>query len=408
MEQISLEGARRMALHAQLVDGSTRLPPGKEGVAQAVERLGYVQIDTIAVIQRAHHHTLWTRQPDYSPHMLHELQAVDRRVFEYWGHAASYLPMSDYRFYLPRMRSYDDPNHKWIRNQYQEHDRLFDHVLERIQAEGPLGSKDFKPPPGMETGAWWNWKPAKVVLELLFWRGDLMITERRNFQRVYDLTERVLPEDVDTRLPDDGELGAFLVRRAISANGLAQEKEIWEHIHAAERQVISKSLADLVDAGQVVPIRVESQDGIDYYVLPEMLDNISKAAEIPARVLLLSPFDNLVIQRSRIKDLFGFDYSLECYTPAIKRVYGYFSLPILWGERLVGRLDPKADRKSKTLIIRSLHFEPGFNPSDAFWFAFTNHLAEFASFNGCEKIELEQTITVDLSRPLKDYLDKFG
>jgi uncharacterized protein YcaQ len=402
---ISLAMARRMALNAQLLDGQTNLATGKEGIAQTIETLGYVQIDTIAVIRRAHHHTLWTRRPDYRPKMLHELQAKDRRVFEYWGHAASYLPMSDYRYYLPRMRGFNDPKNKWEKQRLEKHGHLMDPVLERIRQEGPLTSKDFVPPPGTKRGTWWDWKPAKVALELLFWRGDLMITERRNFQRVYDLTERVLPDDIDTSLPDDDELGQFLVRRALSAYGLAQEKEIRDHIHAASSKVIAKALNDLVDAGEVIPLKIEADENADYYALPEAIEQSAQLEQGPRRVFLISPFDNLIIQRERTKRLFGFDYALECYLPAAKRKYGYFVLPILWDDSFVGRLDPKAERKKKTLIVRNLVFEPTFSAFDDFLPAFAEELVNFARFNQCDTIKLEQISPANIKQPLEHLVD---
>jgi uncharacterized protein YcaQ len=402
--QLPLELARRMALQAQLLDGRAKLPPGKEGVAQTIEKLGYIQLDTIAVVRRAHHHTLWTRRPDYDPRMLHQLQATDRRIFEYWGHAASYLPISDYRYYLPRQRSYYNPQHKWTRNLIEKHQHLLEPVLERIRAEGPLGSKDFKPPPGTQRGAWWDWKPAKVALEVLFWRGELMITERRNFQRIYDLTERVLPSGVDTHLPKEDELGEFLVRRALSAHGVTQASEIRDHIHAADRDVIERSLADLVQAGDVIHVKIQEHPDADYYALPEMIESASVLEQSPRRVTLLSPFDNLVIQRPRTERLFGFDFKLECYTPAAKRQYGYFSLPVLWGEHLVGRLDPKADRKSKTLIIRGLFFEPEFREFEAFLPTFAAHLVDFARFNRCESVTLERVVPAEMSEPVSHHL----
>lgn len=402
--KIPLELARRMALHTQLLDGASGLSSGKEGVAQAIEMLGYVQIDTIAVVQRAHHHTLWTRRADYEPDMLHALQAQDRRVFEYWGHAASYLPIYDYRYYLPRMRRNYTPTRKWIRQWLAEHGQLLRQVEARIREEGPLTSKDFKPPPGMKRGTWWDWKPAKIALELLFWRGELMITERRNFQRVYDLTERVLPADTDTRMPDDDELGRFLVRRALAAHGVAQEREIREHIRGADGAVIAKALADLVDAGDTVPVSIDGLEGGEYYVLSDTLDRSAGLAPLPPAVHLLSPFDNLVIQRDRTERLFGFQYALECYTPAAKRTYGYFVLPILWGERFAGRLDAKADRKQKVLILRGLFFEPQFDAFDPFLPTFVGKLAAFARFNECTSITVEQVTPLDVRAPLERHL----
>jgi len=179
---LSLSDARRLALRGQLLDGGCALPTGVEGVARTIERLGYVQIDTIAAVNRAHHHTLWVRCPDYDPEMLHALQSEDRRVFEYWAHAMAYLPMSDYRYYVPQMNRIREHGTPWMRDWKKKHGAVLDVVLGRIRAEGPLTSKDFEPPPGTKRGTWWDWKPAKRALELLFWQGDLMIAERRNFQ----------------------------------------------------------------------------------------------------------------------------------------------------------------------------------------------------------------------------------
>jgi uncharacterized protein YcaQ len=384
--RISARLAKRTALNAQLLDGKTAFPGGKEGVAQVIESLGYVQIDTIAVVKRAHHHTLWTRLPDYDPKMLHELQAQDRRIFEYWGHAASYLPISDYRYYLRRMHEFDDPKGKWQRERFKKYGDIMEPILERIRKEGPLSSKDFAPSPGTKRGTWWDWKPAKTGLEMLFWKGDLMITERRNFQKVYDLTERVLPEGTDTSVPDNDELGRFLVRRALSAYGVAQEREIRQHIQAASKEVITKSLSDLVDAGEVIPVTIKEYPDARYYSLPE---KIGRLKQTPSRVSFLSPFDNLIIQRERTRHLFGFDYTLECYVPAPKRKHGYFVLPILWGEDLVGRTDCKADRKSKSLIVRNLLFEPGFAAFDEFLPTFTDKLRDFSRFNQCTNVVIQ-------------------
>lgn len=408
---ISLELARRLVLDSQYLDGNTPLPDGKEGIAQTIEKLGYVQIDTIAVVERAHHHTLWTRHANYDPEMLHELQAKDRRVFEYWGHAMSYVPMKDYRYYLPRMRNFLESESNWAKDRLDKAQHAMEPVLERIRKEGPLTSKDFEPPPGRKGGTWWDWKPAKLALELLFWQGRLMISERRKFQKVYDLTERVLPENVDTRYPDDDELGRFFVHGALSAYGVAQEKEIQVFLQpgaardsifqAAGRVVISNSLRELVDAGEVSPLKIKEDGNSEYYVLTETLEKTAHHQTAPAQVFLLSPFDNLIIQRDRTKRLFGFDYSLECYTPASKRKYGYFVLPILWGDKLIGRLDPKAERKKKTLIIRNLIFEPDFNTFEEFLPAFAAKLKKFARFNQCEEVVFERVSPAGIKTAIK-------
>ncbi|MBN1804341.1 MAG: YcaQ family DNA glycosylase [Sedimentisphaerales bacterium] len=396
--KISLKQAKRIVLNSQLLGSGARLPKGKEGIAQTIEKLGYIQIDTIAVIERAHHHTLWSRRADYDREMLHELQTKDRRVFEYWGHAMSYLPMSDYRYFLPKMRNFNNPKSKWAAICLAKSGHLMQPVLERIRKEGPLSSKDFKPPPGTKRGNWWDWKPAKIALEMLFWKGDLMVTERRNFQKVYDLTERVLPGHIDTSIPDNDELGEFLVRRALSANGILQDKEIFKFLQpgagrdsdlqVADGDIIANSLNDLINIGEVIPVKIAGKNDDNYFTLSETLNKSTKTEKKQPRISILCPFDNLLIRRQRTENLFDFNYSLECYVPASKRKFGYFTLPILWGDNFVGRLDPKADRKKKTFIVHKLAFEPSMKDFDAFLPAFAKKLADLARFNRCDKIQL--------------------
>ena len=194
-----------------------------------------MQIDTISVIERAHHHTLWTRVPGYRPEQLHEAQAVDRTVFEYWGHAASYLPMSDYRFYIPMMRSFYDPKRLVPGAGGRSTASHLGARAQRIREEGPRAARDFANPGGRRKGPWWDWKPAKAALEMLFWRGELMIRERRGFERIYDLTERVLPAGTDTRPPAPDELGRFIVRRALDRPGRGR-REGDPRLHPHRRQ----------------------------------------------------------------------------------------------------------------------------------------------------------------------------
>jgi len=403
---ITFEMAKRLILNKQLLDGYTSLPDGKEGVAQTIEKLGYIQIDTISVIQRAHHHTLWTRRQDYDPRMLHELQVNDRRVFEYWSHASSYLPLKDYRYYLHRMSHFDDPVNKWEKDRLKKYGYLMAPVLERIRKEGPLSSKDFESLPDSERSDSMYWKPAKMALNLLVFKGELMITERRNFQKVYDLTERVLPENTDTRLPDNDELGKFFVKKALSSYGVAQETEIYEHLQIADKKVISKSLQDLINDNLVIPVTIKKNAQIKYYTLTETFENMEILKETPSQVHFLSPFDNLIIQRNRIKQLFEFDYALECYVPPAKRKYGYFVLPIIWGDQFIGRMDPAVERKKKTLIFRRLFIEPEFKDFDHFLPLFANKLRNFARFNECSTLKVEKIFPARLQESLKDFIQK--
>jgi uncharacterized protein YcaQ len=403
-DSISQKTARRMALHAQLLDGRTPLLRGRDGAAQVVEHLGYVQIDTISVIERAHHHTLWTRVPGYTTKLLHEIQAIDRRVFEYWGHAASYLPMNDYRFYIPTMHSFHNPTNAWYRGWIEKYGQHLGPVLDSIRAEGPKAARDFENPSKRAYGPWWDWRPAKAALELLFWRGELMISERRGFERIYDLTERVLPGGTDLRVPASEELGRFIVQRALKALGVAGEKDIREYIRIGNKDLVAAALEQMLDCADIVRLTVEGHEGV-FYAQQKALDKVNRFRARPPQVKLLSPFDNLIISRSRLKQRFDFDYALECYVPQDKRLHGYFVLPVLFGERIVGRLDPKAERRSKTLIVRRLSFEPGFRDLDGLLPELGRALCELARFNGCNTVRLENVQPKKIIAPLKRILN---
>jgi len=383
MDSLSLPAARKLALKQALLF-DTHLSSGKTGALEVVRHLGYIQIDTISVVERAHHHTVWNRIPDYRPGMLEELQSVDWQIFEYWGHAASYLPMQDYRFYLPRMKSFHDPIGKWEKDRRDKYGHLMQPILERIRNEGPLSSKDFELPEGKKRKeGWWDWHGMKTALELLYWQGDLMVAARNSFHKVYDLTESVLPVGIDTTFPSDEELGRFLVIRALQSYAAATEKEITAYIHAGNRKIVSAALKTMLESAEIAKIKIENCPG-QYYTFPEILRQTDY--QIPENIHILSPFDNLVIQRERLNKLFAFDYVIECYLPPKKRAYGYFVLPVLWGDKFIARLDAKADRKKRQLLVRKLTFEPGFGEKSDFMPLFKDKLQEFACFNGCEEV----------------------
>jgi len=386
-ERITVATARRLALAAQLLDGRAAPPPGRAGVAAAVEHLGYVQIDTIAVVERAHHHTLWSRCPDYAPAFLDTLLRDDHRVFEYWGHAASYLPINDYRFYRRKMLAFpwDDG---WTRRLYETHQDAMAAVYDRIAKEGPLSSTDFEAPPGKKRGTWWDWKPAKTALELLLWQGRLMVAARDNFRRVYDLAEKVLPAGIDTQPAAADETARFLIRRAVRAHAVVNRRDFKKHIRGFGDLDLGRELETLVAAGEIVVVTIKDVPGEPYYAAAAALGAAGSRRPLP-RLHLLSPFDNLVIDRDRLRALFGFDYQLECYTPPGKRRHGYFCLPLLWRGAFVGRLDPKADRKAKTLIVRRLDLEADFQADDAFVEALAAKLRAYAAFNNCDRVVIE-------------------
>ncbi len=391
--RLSRAEARRLLVCAQGLDGNWQLPAGAEGAAHVVERLGYVQIDTIAVIERAHHHVIWTRHPRYQVTHLDDLLSRERRVFEYWAHAAAYLPMRDFRYYLPKIKYYAEEHR--ARHWLAENRALAKKVLARITAEGPLGTGDFEHS-GDQRGPWWDWKPAKRALEYLFWTGKLMISGRRNFHRLYDLSERVLPSGLDTSMPRPEESARFVARRALQSHGLITEKQKDGGLSQTPR--VGKALAELVEAGEAVIVQVEGLEKEALYAWKPLL-----SAPRPRRrqLHLLSPFDNLVIDRRRAEQFFDFEYRIECYTPGPKRKYGYFTLPILWGDELVGRLDPKAERREGLFRVKKLVLESGFKPDEAFWRALARKLHAFAAFHGCNEVLVEETRPVGARAALR-------
>jgi len=381
---LSQTAVRRAALAAQFFTGRI-VPTGKDGVSWAIAELGYVQLDAIAVVCRAHHHTLWARLPDYQREFTEELLAVDRRIFEYWAHGMSLVPMADYRFYLGRMRGFQDPQNGWARDIAAAHGPLIPEVLARITTEGAKTAREFT---GKRSGGGWgSGTPVKHVLELLLWRGELMVTARRNFQKVYDLTERVLPPDVDLRVPTAGELGRHLVRRALRAHGIARPDEIQDYIHLGDGKIIANALRDLSDNDEILPVRLDGDAQPEYYGLTRVIDGAERLPAIAvSSARILSPFDNLLIGRARLRRLFDFAYALECYLPRRKRRFGYFALPVLRGEEFVARIDAKVDRTKKTLTITRITMEANAGPERECWAAIQPELLRFAAFNNCETL----------------------
>ena len=394
--------ARSIVLHAQLLNNATNITADKNGIYEIIDHLGYVQLDTLSVVQRAHHHTLWNRHSDYKQDMLLELQRDDKLIFEYWGHAASYLPMKDFRFYQHRMNKADDPNSKWEKERLEKYGYLLDPVMKQVREKGPCQSKDIELPNiTFKQGKHFPNPTTQVrfALNMLVFRGQLMISERKKFQKYYDLTERVLPSHIDTTFPIEQELGRFLVTRALKGYGIASARGIKNHIFLAGNGVLQNALNEMISSREVVKVNI-ADDTTEYFAFPKTLENFT-SIPAPTRTMLIFPFDNLIIQRDRLKRLFGFNYALECYVTPSKRVDGYFVCPILWKDRFVGRLDPKADRKKKQLILKNIFFEEGFDEFEEFLPSFANTLIDFMKFNGCEEILIDSIRPEKLLKKLK-------
>ncbi len=379
-DSLSIQQARKLVLLSQRVPPNNQAGCSTAATLSAIEHLGYIQIDTISVVQRAHHHTLWNRNPRYNASQLDQLLS-DKKVFEYWSHAAAYLPIRDYRFSLCRKVALAQGD---LRHWYERDERMIQVVLRRIAAEGPLMAKDFQHT-GKRGGAWQT-RPAKQALEYLYMQGELMVPNRIKFQKVYDLTERVLPEGTDTSLPEPEEYARFLIARYLRANGVGQAGEI-AYLQNHTKPLVSATLKDMVSTGELLQIRVA---GNIYYAFPASLELLNKPLA-RSRLKILSPFDNLVIQRKRMKALFGFDYVIECYLPEPKRRYGYFSLPILWDGNLVARMDCRTKRNESLLHIHHFALEPTVANIDALLLALRKELESFMAFNDCSKLCLHRT-----------------
>ena len=392
-ESLSIEEARKLVLLSQRIPPLRQAGSAVAATLSAIEHLGYVQIDTISVIQRAHHHTLWNRNPRYKEVHLDQLVS-GRNVYEYWSHAAAYLPMCDYRYSLPRKRAIarGEQSHWYVPDQKLK--KLMKVVRERISAEGPLMAKDFENT-GKKCGEW-SLKPAKQALECLFMQGDLMISSRVNFHKVYDLTERVLPEGLDVSFPNADEYARHLITRFLQANGLGKDSEV-SYLLKGTKSLVSKTIDDMVSAGELMKLQV---GGAHFYTLPSSLKLLNKPLS-RSKLKILSPFDNLVIQRKRMIALFDFDYQIECYVPQGKRRYGYFSLPILWDGKLVARMDCKAEKKDKVMRICHLALESSLSRKDAFVIALQKELEAFLRFNRCERLEIGKTTPASLKGKLR-------
>jgi uncharacterized protein len=385
--QLSHAAAQALMVAAQGLDRRPCRPATKDDLLAVIRQMGVLQIDTIHVVARSPYLVLWSRLGDYTPSWLDDLLA-ERALFEYWAHEACFLPIEDYRLYRHRMLNSADMGWKYAREWAAAHREEIDRVLEHVRERGPVRSADFARTDGQASG-WWGWKVEKRALETLFTSGELMIARRHNFQRIYDLRERVLPTWDDSRLPPLDEVRRALVLKAVRALGVTSAPWVADYFRTKQRDTAALPAA-LADEGALVRVEVASWKG-PAFVHPDNLALAEAAAAgtlQPQLTTLLSPFDPLVWDRARAQAVFDFDYRIECYTPAPKRRYGYFTLPILRRGALIGRLDPKAHRKEGRFEIKALHLEPGVPVTDELIADIAEALRECAAWH--------QTPTVDV------------
>jgi uncharacterized protein YcaQ len=392
---LTLDQARRITLAAQgLAAPAGRAAGGQAALRAALQRLGAIQIDSINVVARNHELVLAARAGAHDPAAFERLVYRRRAGFEYWGHAASFLPIGHYRLFLPRMRQMAAITRGWWVDVRRRNAHLYGPVLDRIRAEGPLAASAFRDPSGPRRGTWWDWAPAKHVLEDLFDQGTVLVHDRVNFERRYDLAERVLPTGLDTSEPTAAEAALALTVLAAGALGVGTAADLADYFRLRPEGA-RPALAEAVGAGLLEEVAVAGW-AKPAYLLP--------GTRVPRRrahpPVLLSPFDSLIWSRERTRRLFGFRYRLEVYVPAAKRVHGYFTMPLLLGDRLVARVDPKHDRAAGRLLLRALHLEDGGAPADAVT-ATAVAATRLAAHLGADRVEAGDGMPTRLARELR-------
>ncbi|WP_375414748.1 winged helix-turn-helix domain-containing protein [uncultured Bradyrhizobium sp.] len=339
--------AKRIWLRAQRLDTSAPFGDGPEAVASAIAHLGYVQIDTIHVIERCHHHILWTRIPAYRRADLRQAQSIDKSVFEYWTHALSYVPTKDFRFFIPQMRLHRREGHKWFASVKPADLRK---VLRLIRKDGALTIRDIDDDVLTEKEHLWaSRKPSKRALQLAFYTGVVTVSERNGMLKTYELMQRHFGWDAPPKPATAKQVSTYLLDRALRSQGLVSLDSIC-HLDAPAKPQVRRLIEARVRRNELVPVALEGAGKQQHWAETATLQNAGGAA--PDMIHILSPFDPLVIQRKRTELFFGYGHRFEAYVPKEKRLFGYFALPVLVGEDIVAAIDLKTDRKNRNLLVQ--------------------------------------------------------
>ena len=338
--------ARHIWLRAQRLDTAAPFGEGPGATASAVEHLGYVQIDTISVIERAHHHILWTRIPAYRRADLRQAQSIDKSIFEYWTHALSYVPTKDFHFFIPDMKLHRREGHKWFASVKPADMRK---VLRLIRKDGALTIRDIDDDVLVDKEHLWaSRKPSKRALQLAFYSGIVTISERNGMLKTYELMQRHFGWDKPPKSASTREVSNYLLDRALRAQGIVSLDSIC-HLDAPSKSQVRRLIESRVRRNELAPVALEGAGKQEHWARPETLEAGSPAPEM---VHILSPFDPLIIQRKRTELFFGYGHRFEAYVPKEKRVFGYFALPVLVGDDIVAAIDLKTDRKRRELLMQ--------------------------------------------------------
>jgi hypothetical protein len=353
--------ARRLFLHHHALTGAHAANHDAETTLGLIRRLGFVQLDSVNTVERAHHMILFSRAPAYRHEHLTSLHHDRASLFEHWTHDASLVPMEFYPHWRHRFRAAKariEENPRWQERFGPEGEKVLRNVRRRLRREGPLMARDFE---DKGAGGWWGWGPSKTALEMLWRTGEVAIARREGFEKVYDLAERVIPEEHRRARPSEAASREWACRAAHDRLGFATPQEIAAFWHLVSIADAKDWMAKAVRRKDVVPVSVESSDGAwkPAFAPADIEMRLAAAEEPPAEPRFLSPFDPAIRDRKRAEHLFGFDYRIEIFVPEKKRRYGYYVLPLLEKDRFTGRADVKAHRADGRLEVKGLWLEPG-------------------------------------------------
>jgi uncharacterized protein len=382
-DSLSIDQARRVVLAAQQFHAAPASPKSVSALAAVVRRLGAVQMDSVNVLVRSHYLPLFSRCGPYRRELLEEAayEPKQRALFEYWGHEASLLPLESYPLFRWRMERARRGEGTWgrLKRFVTEHREAVAAVLEQIRERGPLGAGEIAGA-SRGPGGWWGWSESKEILEWLFWTGQVTTARRRNFERLYDLTERVLPSALLAQEVSKEHAQRELMKISARALGVATLRDLRDYFRLPTQDAAQR-LKECVEGGELIPVTVEGWKQTAYR---------HRDATCPRAVsasALLSPFDSLIWERQRTERLFGFHFRLEIYTPAHKRQHGYYVLPFMHEGRLVGRLDLKSDRESGRLQVKGGSLEAGVKESTVIE-PLREELSSLAKWLGLEKVAI--------------------
>jgi uncharacterized protein YcaQ len=388
--------------------GFLEAPPWKS-VYEAIKQIAAVQIDTIAVVARSHHLTLRYRVQAYK--MEHLWSALrNRKLFEYYAHGVCLIPIEDYPYYRSSMERFPTQSSAWQKRLFQKFEKTIETVYQQIKAEGPLCSRDFQEPQHKGNG-WWDWKPEKIALDLLWQSGRLAIVERVNFQRYYDITERIIPSKYLSQTIDANQVWRFFLQRALENLVVATLDDVlgyfWYHTFCLDgkgtkKQAIAEKIQVLIQEDKVIETEAENAKS-KLYLLPTSISQIEKALQTPipnSKAFFLTPFDNVLWDRKRVQRLFSADVKIEAYVLPAKRKFGYFAMPILWNNQIIGRLDPKVDRKNNTLILKNLEITIPKKEREKALGAIRTEISRFMQFHTCDKLIIQKAKPTQLKKQL--------